>query len=265
MNNLTKLFLFKLIFLLGPNLALADSVLDKVSDHSLFLLAILMGSLDGFNVCSLGALILIISLVLVFKSRKLILIAGLSFIFTTVLVYGLLILIWHRIFTYILPWQNVFEIILGSIALAGGLYFLKIFIDAIRFGPTCTTQTSQLITRAIKKVESSFKQGGLWPIFTGTILFAAVITIVEFPCSAALPLTFVGLLTDAGTPFSLFAFYGFIYLLMYMLMEIIVFLVALFSKKIWLASPKLVTISSLLASLILLSIALQYLFGLTLF
>ncbi len=235
-------------------------VLDSIADFPFVIVALVMGSIDGFNVCSLGALILIISLVLVFKSRKLILIAGLSFIATTVIVYGLLIFLWYRIFIYISPFKLIFEFILGAIALFGALYFLKVFINAIRFGPTCSSNNSPILNWAVVKVESAFNKGGYWAIFSGVVLFALIVAIIEFPCSAALPLAFVGIITDAGTPFILFLIYIAIYLFMYMLMEVIVFLVAFFGKKIWVASPKLVTISAFLGSLVLFAIAVQYLF-----
>jgi len=41
-----------------------------LSKHSLFAQAIILGFFDGFNVCSLGALILILGLVLVLRSRS---------------------------------------------------------------------------------------------------------------------------------------------------------------------------------------------------
>jgi thiol-disulfide isomerase/thioredoxin len=47
-----------------------------VSKYSLPVLAILLGVLDGFNICSLGALVLILGLVLVFKSKRRTLILG---------------------------------------------------------------------------------------------------------------------------------------------------------------------------------------------
>ncbi len=250
---------FSLLFLLP--IPVVAGVVDQMSGYSLHVLSVVLGSVDGFNVCSLGALVLIISLVLVFKSRKLILIAGMSFILTTVIVYGILIAIWHQIFFYITPYQSIFELFLGSVALIGGLYFTKVFIDSIRFGPTCGTQGSTAINWAVRKIEQKFKKGGYWAIFTGAVLFASVVAIVEFPCSAALPLTFVGILADANISITLFALYTGIYLLAYMLIEILVFLVAFFTKKLWIASPKAIIVSSALAAIILFIIAAQYLFG----
>ncbi len=67
-----------------------------ISQWSLPLVTIMLGSLDGFNVCSIGALILILSIVLVFRSRKKVFFFGGLFIFTTVIVYGVLVFMWDN-------------------------------------------------------------------------------------------------------------------------------------------------------------------------
>ena len=69
------------------------------SKYSLPALSAILGFFDGFNVCSLGALVLILGLVLAFKQRKKIFVYGAVFIATTALIYGLLIIVWHQIFS----------------------------------------------------------------------------------------------------------------------------------------------------------------------
>src|SRR6056297_747024 len=62
-------------------------------EYSLPVLSVMLGFLDGFNVCSLGALVLILGLVITLKSRKKILSLGGLFILTTAVIYGLLIVL----------------------------------------------------------------------------------------------------------------------------------------------------------------------------
>ena len=64
-----------------------------LTKYSLPAQAVILGFFDGFNVCSLGALILILGLVLILRSRSKILIFGGIFILTTAIIYGLLILV----------------------------------------------------------------------------------------------------------------------------------------------------------------------------
>lgn len=64
-----------------------------MTNWSLPIVTAVLGSIDGFNVCSIGALILILSIVLAFNSKKKIFFFGGLFIFTTVIVYGSLVFI----------------------------------------------------------------------------------------------------------------------------------------------------------------------------
>ncbi|MFH1462735.1 MAG: hypothetical protein ABIG08_03530, partial [bacterium] len=48
----------------------------NIADYSLPALAVILGFLDGFNVCSLGALVLILGMVLILRSRKKIMLFG---------------------------------------------------------------------------------------------------------------------------------------------------------------------------------------------
>ncbi|MBU3942393.1 hypothetical protein KKA24_00240, partial [Patescibacteria group bacterium] len=88
------------------NTSFLDTGIDA-SKYSLPVLAVVLGTLDGFNVCSLGALVLILGLVLSIKSRKKTLLFGGVFIITTAVVYGIMIFIWYKIFAYLVPYMNI--------------------------------------------------------------------------------------------------------------------------------------------------------------
>lgn len=99
-------------------------------------------------------------------------------------------------------------------------------------------------------------------IFFAVLLFAIVITVVEFPCSAAVPVAFAGMLTKAQLPGWLYVFYIALYVVLYMLDELLVFFIAFFTMKLWLTSPKFVTWITLAESLILFGLGAYYLLGL---
>ena len=75
-------------------------------------------------------------------------------------------------------------------------------------------------------------------LLAGIFLFAIIITIIEFPCSAVVPVAFAGVLAQAGLSSFQYIFYISLFALFYMLDEIVVFLIAFFTMKIWLASSK---------------------------
>jgi len=101
------------------------------------ILAVILGFFDGLNVCSLGALVLILGMVLALKSRKKILILGGIFILTTGIIYGILMILWHQLFLVLSPYLRKMEILIGALAILGGIHFLKEFLKFRKKGPVC--------------------------------------------------------------------------------------------------------------------------------
>lgn len=233
-----------------------------IDQYSLPVLAIVLGTLDGFNVCSLGALVLILGLILALRSRKKILIFGGIFILTTAIIYGLLISLWHKLFSFLAPYQKLMVLLIALLGIGGGIYFLKEFIRFKKRGPTCATTESPILGKFSKKIQNGLKSpGNIFALLSSVLLFAAVITIVEFPCSAAIPVVFAGILAKSQLPITLYLTYISIFVIFYMLDEIVIFLVALFTLKIWLASPKFVTWITLIEAITLFALGLYYLIG----
>lgn len=235
-----------------------------IREWSLPLVTIMLGSLDGFNVCSIGALILVLSIVLVFKSRRKIFLFGGLFIFTTVLVYGILVFLWGQLFRILIGHSEFLSYIVGVAAFFGGVYFFREFWRFFRYGPTCKSSENKLAIKATKRLQEVFADSkkGTLALATSIIFFAGIITIIELPCSVGIPLAFTGVLTEAGVSFSTFVFYILLYLFFYMLVEIIIFTGAVFTKEIWFANTKAVTWITLFGSLILFYLSYYYIFGL---
>ncbi len=234
----------------------------NIRKYSLPVLAVVLGALDGFNVCSLGALILILGLVLAIKSRKKTLLFGGLFIVTTAVVYGLLIVIWYHIFSFLVPYMRTMQILIGLLGIGGGIYFLRQFIRFKKYGPACEISAGDgIVSRFSSRFQQSFKESGNIILLLGSVfLFAGIITIVEFPCSAVVPVAFAGVLAQAGLSTFSYLLYISLFLVFYMLDEIIVFLIAFFTMKIWLASSKAITWITLLEAIILLALGFYYLF-----
>ncbi len=235
-----------------------------ISEWSLPLITAMLGSLDGFNVCSIGALILILSIVLVFKSRKKIFFYGGIFIFTTVAVYGVLVFMWGQLFRALIGHSEMLSYIVGAAAFFGGVYFFKEFYRFFRYGPTCESSTNKLAVKATKKVQEVFADSkkGTLALATSIMFFAAIITIVELPCSVGIPLAFTGVLIEAGVSLTVFISYILFYLFFYMLIEIIIFAGAVLTREIWIANSKAITWVTLFGSLVLFYLAYYYIFGL---
>ena len=231
--------------------------------YALPIQAIILGFLDGFNVCSLGALALILGLVLVFKQRKKVLLFGGVFLLTTAIVYGLLIILWYQLFSFLASYLKAMELLVGLLGIGGGIYFLKQFVKFKKQGPACEVKTGKsTASKIFSKIQTSVqKSENILLIMLGVFIFAAVITIVEFPCSAVIPVIFAGILSQAQISVFLYFIYLLIYLFFYLLDEIIVFLVAVFSMKLRTSSPKFVVWITLIEAIVLFALGFYYLLG----
>jgi len=207
------------------------------AEYSLPVLAVTLGFLDGFNVCSLGALVLIIGLSLKLQRRRAIVLFGGLFILTTALVYGGLIVVWFKIFEYFTNYITSMKVGVALLALGGGLYFLKEYLRMLKQGAVCELQQSPLINKLMEHTGSVFtRRGKLLTAASAVLVFAAVVAVVEFPCSAAVPLVFAGILADAGLSTVSYLSHIGLFVLFYMLDELFVFGIAAYRLKLWMTS-----------------------------
>ena len=93
----------------------------------------------------------------------------------------------------------------------------------------------------------------------GILLFAAAITILEFPCSAAVPVFFAGVLANASLAPIVYWSYIALFVFFYLIDELLIFGIAVYKMSIWLTSPKFVKGITLTEGLILGGIGIFYL------
>lgn len=231
---------------------------------SLPILAIVLGALDGFNICSLGALILILSIVLTLDSRKKIVLYGGLFILTTVIVYGGLVFVWGQLIDMFVGQLQFLRLFVGLAALAGSIWFFKEFWRFYKYGPSCKTSNSKLARKSSQRLVRIFNEPGRGPLMLagGVMMFALVITIVELPCSIGVPIAFTGILVESGLSLGMYSLYILLYLLFYMLIELIIFTGAVLTKEIWFAGSKFVTWTTFAGAIILLLLGAYYLISL---
>ncbi|MDD4062593.1 MAG: hypothetical protein PHV25_02330 [Candidatus Pacebacteria bacterium] len=235
----------------------------NLKDWSLIFVAVVLGLLDGFNVCSLGALILVLSLVLAFDSKKKIFSLGGLFILTTVIVYGVLVFVWGKLFAVLVGQIEALRIIVGLMAFAGGAYFLKECYRFYKYGATCQSSESGLAKGAMIRLQNAFKDSSSnMYILAGSIMFFAfAVTLIELPCSIGVPVVFTGVLVESGVSIYWYIAYILVYLLFYMLDELLVFSIAVFTKKIWVTNSKAMIAVSLIGALVLFYLSFHYIFS----
>lgn len=174
-----------------------------------------------------------------------------------------MIFLWHQLFTVLAPYLRSLELVVGILSILGGIYLLREFYKAYKSGPICSS--NNILSRLAPKVEKIFHNKTNWLLLVGVvILFSGAIAIIEFPCSAVIPVIFSGLLVEAGISQGLVLLYISLFILFYLLDEIIIFVIAVMTMKIKIVSPKFITFFNLLAAFIFLGLGLFYVLGLSL-
>jgi glutaredoxin len=235
----------------------------NLGDYSLFLSALVIGSLDGLNICSIGALILILMIVLSFNSRKKIFLYGGLFILTSVLIYGVLVFAWTAIFDILASYIGPLNLVIAIAAFIGGVIFLTKFVQFIKYGPACEYNGNRFVVNATKKVKEAFSNEKRQAIFliSSVVVFATIITLVELPCSFGLPMIYGGILTVSGLSLLGYFWYVLLYLFFYMLIEIIIFIGALITKEVWFAETNFIIWIYGFGTAVLFFLSYYYLFG----
>ncbi len=235
----------------------------NLKDWSLIFVAVALGVLDGFNVCSLGALILVLSLALAFDSKKKIFSLGGLFILTTVIVYGVLVFVWGKLFAVLVGQIEALRIIVGLMAFAGGAYFLKECYRFYKYGATCQSSESGLAKGAMIRLQNAFNDysSNMYILAGSVMFFAFAVTLIELPCSIGVPVVFTGVLVESGVSIYWYIAYILVYLLFYMLDELLVFSIAVFTKKIWVTNSKAMIAVSLTGALVLFYLSFHYIFS----
>lgn len=233
----------------------------NIGNLSIPLLALIIGLLDGLNVCSIGALILIITIAIgAFNSRFKMFFYGGIFILTTAVVYGVLVFAWTTFSRVIEAHISFLSLIIGFFALGGGIYFFKKFIDFYKYGPGCEFSGNKFLVKATQKVKHTFNdtKAGFFALTFAVIIFAGIVTIIELPCSIALPMVYGAILADHGLSTLSYISYIILYLFFYMFIQIAIFVGAVITKDVWFANSKFITWIYLAGSVVLFALAYYY-------
>jgi thiol-disulfide isomerase/thioredoxin len=198
-----------------------------LSDYSLPALAVILGLVDGFNPCAMWVLVYLISIIATLRDRKRIwLIVG-SFVLASGVLYFLFMTAWLNAFLLI-GYVKPVTVVIGLVALGGGILQIREVVEtkgAIVCKVTDEESRKKTMTRIQKIVSSPITLGTV----AGIIVLALAVNSIEFVCSAAIPAVFTRVLSLASL--TTFQYYGYIllYVLFFMLDDLVIFGTAAFA------------------------------------
>jgi len=197
------------------------------SAYSLPALAIILGLVDGFNPCAMWVLVYLISLVATLRDRKRIwLIVG-SFVLASGILYFLFMTAWLNAFLAIGYVKSV-TVVIGLVALGGGALQIREVVKT-KGAIVCEVTDEESRKKTMTKVQKIVSSPLSWGILLGIIALAFTVNAIEFVCSAAIPAVFTQVLSLANLTTLQHYSYILLYVLFFMLDDLVIFGTAAFA------------------------------------
>ena len=208
------------------NIPIINKTVD-LTNYSLFTISLILGTIDGFNPCAMWVLVLFLTaLIAVGNKIKMFRVAGL-FIFAEAAMYFFILNAWIYAWDFVGLDKWVTPLV-GIIGIAGGIFFIR---NYLKKGDTLECEVTDFEQRA--KISKKIKDIANKPFTLLTapaiIGLALSVNVIEFACSVGIPQTYTKILQINEVPFWTRQFYTFIYIIGYMVDDIIVFGFALMS------------------------------------
>lgn len=224
---------------------------QKIKDVSIGLSAVVIGLVDGFNPCAMWILLFLISMLLGMKNRKRMWALGITFLVSSTLVYFLFLISWLNLAVFL----NKILYIRVAIAFVAVLFgVLQVNSFFFKKDDGCEVVDTKNRKKIIKSIQKIVKEKSFVLALLGIILLAASVNIVELLCSLGLPVMFTQILTINEVSKFGQILYSLIYILFFMIDDIIIFIIAMKTLEIKAISNKYGKYSHLIGGLIMITI-----------
>lgn len=237
-------------------------VLGKIDAKkvSLPIMAMVIGFVDGFNPCAMWVLIFLISMLLGMKDKKKMWTLGLTFLISSGLVYLLFMLAWLNIAVSLSSIRWI-QLIISAVALIGAFVNLRsYFKSVIKKDEGCEVVDNKKRKKLMERIKKYTSEKSFLLAMLGVMALAFSVNLIELACSAGLPLIFTQVLALNNLNALQYGIYIFIYLLFFLIDDIVVFVIAMKTFELTGISTKYTKYSHLIGGLIMLIIGLLMIF-----
>ncbi len=192
----------------------------NLSAQPLVVTTSLIALVDGFNPCSLWVLSLLLAMVIHAGSRRKVFAVGATFLFVTAGMYGLFIAGVFSTLSYVGYLRSV-QVAVALLALGFAAINIKDYWAFKQgFSLTISDAHKPKLYKQMRKVMSA--RGSTWAMVGTTAAMALGVTLVELPCTAGFPVIWSGIVSGQVTATG-FAGLLALYMLVYLLDELLVF------------------------------------------
>lgn len=238
-----------------------DTVFGKFNPAtvSLPIISIVLGLVDGFNPCAMWVLVFLIGMLLNLKNKKKRIILGTIFLVTSGLVYLLFMVAWLNVATTAMSLKFI-RYIIALVAFIIGIVNLRSYLKARKKDDGCEVVSSNKRKKVFKFIKNILSENSFLLASGGIIILACAVNIIELACSAGIPLIFTQILAmNDLTTFS-YILYMLLYILFFMVDDIVVFVIAMVTLNVTGISTKYTKFSHLIGGIIMILIALLLIF-----
>ncbi len=228
----------------------------NAADVSLPFLTIIIAFMDGFNPCAMWVLIFLITMLINMQDKRKLYILGTVFIATSALVYFIFLAAWFNFFQFV-GYVYWIKVVIGLLALVTGVIHLR---NALKSKGECHVTNAEQRKSIMDRIKSITKENNLWLAILGMIALAISVNLVEVVCSAGLPAVYTNLLASANLSFVQYYAYLFLYILVFMIDDLVIFFVAIKSFQAIGITSKYSKYSSLIGGLIMIIIGFLLIF-----
>jgi glutaredoxin/uncharacterized membrane protein len=223
---------------------------------SIPLLAIVLGTVDGFNPCAMWALLFLISLLVNIQNKRRMWILGTTFIVTSALIYLVFMTAWLNLFLFVgyVKWMRI---AIGLVAIGAGIYH---FYDFYQNKSGCKVTNTERRRHILHKIKDVVKNKSFFLAMIGIITLAVTVNMIEMVCSAGLPAIFTHVLSINELSGIQYASYMILYILFFLIDDLIVFFIAMTTLKIIGIEHKYSRIARIIGAIVILAIGLALIF-----
>lgn len=224
---------------------------------SLPLITIIIAAIDGFNPCAMWVLIFLISMLLGIQNKRRRWILGGTFIIASGAVYFMFLAAWLNIILFIgfVAWVRI---AIGVVAIGTAAYSIRDYFTNPH--AVCKVTDNEKRKNTFEKLKQFVHEKNLFLALGGIIILAAAVNLVELICSAGLPAIFTQILVLSNLPTWEYYSLMLLYILIFMLDDMIIFGLAMKTLEIKSISSKFTRYSSLIGGIIMLILGILLLF-----
>ena len=226
--------------------------------YALPVVTIIMGLIDGFNPCAMWVLLFLISMLLGMKNKKRMWSLGFAFLITSAFVYFLFMIAWLNVASFLtsITW---FRLLIALIALVGGSINLRGYFKKKK-DDGCDIVDEKKRTKIFTRIKNFTSEKSFILALLGIMALAVSVNFVELVCSAGLPIMYVEILSLNNVIGSARIMYILLYILFFLIDDIIIFTIAMISMELTGFSTKYGKIAKLVGGIILIIIGILMIF-----